>query len=126
VKPYSVVEDLVEPAVRVRMPRAPRVVAPGGTIHVIRDVPSFVAFCSGPSTMPRGPRRDAPDTLHHGRVRGIEGRAIVRDAPDRADVLRRLGEVAGATDLALSAWALVPNHRHRLVRTRCRGPCAPS
>jgi len=35
VKPYPLVEDLVEPAVRVRMPRAPRVVAPGGTIHVV-------------------------------------------------------------------------------------------
>jgi hypothetical protein len=35
VKPYPLVEDLVEPAVRVRMPRTPRVVAPGGTIHVV-------------------------------------------------------------------------------------------
>jgi hypothetical protein len=35
VKPYPVVGDLVEPAVRVRMPRVPRVVAPGGTIHVV-------------------------------------------------------------------------------------------
>jgi putative transposase len=67
--------------------------------------------------MPRGPRLDAPDTLHHVRVRGIEGRAIFRDAPDREDFLRRLGEVAGATDLARYAWALLPNHLHRLVRT---------
>ena len=29
--------------------------------------------------MPRGPRLDAPDTLPHVRVRGIEGRAIFRD-----------------------------------------------
>jgi len=34
-KPYPQVEDLVAPALRVRMPRAPRVVAPGGTIHVV-------------------------------------------------------------------------------------------
>lgn len=67
--------------------------------------------------MPRGPRLDAPDTLHHVRVRGIKGRAIFRDAQDREDVLRRLGEMAGATDLALYAWALVPNHLHRLVQT---------
>jgi len=33
VKPYPLVEDLVGPALRVRMPRAPRAVAPGGTIH---------------------------------------------------------------------------------------------
>jgi putative transposase len=35
VKPYPAAEDLVRPARRVRMPRAPRVVAPGGTIHVV-------------------------------------------------------------------------------------------
>jgi hypothetical protein len=35
VKPYPGVEGLVAPAVRVRMPRAPRVAAPGGTIHVV-------------------------------------------------------------------------------------------
>jgi len=34
-KPYPRVEDLVPPALRVRMPRAPRVVAPGGTVHVV-------------------------------------------------------------------------------------------
>ena len=34
-KPYPAAEDLVRPARRVRMPRAPRVVAPGGTIHVV-------------------------------------------------------------------------------------------
>ncbi len=35
VKPYPLVEDFVGPASRVRMPRAPRVVAPGGTMHVV-------------------------------------------------------------------------------------------
>jgi putative transposase len=35
VNPYSVVEDLVRPVQRVGMPRAPRVVAPGGTIPVV-------------------------------------------------------------------------------------------
>jgi hypothetical protein len=35
VKPYPLVEDLVEPAVRVRMPRTPRVVALGDIIHVV-------------------------------------------------------------------------------------------
>jgi putative transposase len=34
-KPYPRVADLVPPALRVRMPRAPRVVAPGGTVHVV-------------------------------------------------------------------------------------------
>jgi len=67
--------------------------------------------------MPRGPRLDASETLHHGMVRGIEGRAIFRDAQDREDFLRRLGAVAGATGLALYTWALLPNHLHLLVRT---------
>jgi putative transposase len=35
VKPYPLVEDLVRPVLRVGMPRAPRVVAPGGTMHVV-------------------------------------------------------------------------------------------
>jgi hypothetical protein len=33
VKPYPVTEDLMGPALRV--PRGPRVVAPGGTVHVV-------------------------------------------------------------------------------------------
>ena len=33
-KPYPLIEDLVHPALRVGMPRAPRVIAPGGTMHV--------------------------------------------------------------------------------------------
>ena len=37
VKPYPVVEDVVRPVQRVGMPRAPRVVAPGGTIHELAD-----------------------------------------------------------------------------------------
>jgi REP-associated tyrosine transposase len=67
--------------------------------------------------MPRGPRLDAPDTLHHVMVRGIEGRVIFRDDQDRDDFVRRLGEVAMTKDLTLYAWALVPNHLHLLVRT---------
>jgi len=63
----------------------------------------LIALCYGSPTMPRGPRLDAPDTLHHVMVRGIEGRAIFRDDQDRDDFLRRLGEVAGATGLALYA-----------------------
>ncbi len=35
VKPYPLVEDLLHPVLRVGMPRAPRVVAPGGTMHVV-------------------------------------------------------------------------------------------
>ncbi len=35
VKPYPLVSDMLEPALRVAMPRAPRLLAPGGTVHVV-------------------------------------------------------------------------------------------
>ena len=34
-KPYPVIDELVRPVLRVMMPRAPRLVAPGGTMHVV-------------------------------------------------------------------------------------------
>jgi REP element-mobilizing transposase RayT len=67
--------------------------------------------------MPRGPRLDAPGTLHDGMGRGIEGRPIFRDDTDREDFLRRLAEVVRRTGLTLYAWALLPNHLHLLIRT---------
>lgn len=67
--------------------------------------------------MPRGPRLDAPGTLHHVMVRGIEGRPIFRDDPDREDFLRRLAVVIRERGLTLYAWAFLPNHVHLLLRT---------
>ena len=51
------------------------------------------------SPMPRQPRLDAPGTLHHVMVRGIERRAIFRDDTDRADFVARLGRAGGAGGL---------------------------
>lgn len=34
-KPYPQVEDLLRPVLRVAMPRAPRLYAPGGTVDVV-------------------------------------------------------------------------------------------
>ena len=70
--------------------------------------------------MPRGPRLDAPQALHHVVVRGLERRAIFRDASDREAFLNRLRAIIQATDLTLLAWALLPNHAHLLVRTSPR------
>ncbi|MFI5339080.1 MAG: transposase, partial [Candidatus Methylomirabilales bacterium] len=67
--------------------------------------------------MPRGPRLDAPGTLHHVMVRGIERRRIFATAADRDDFVARLEAVVGATRLRVLAWALLPNHVHLLVRT---------
>jgi hypothetical protein len=44
--------------------------------------------------MPRGPRLDAPGTLHHVIVRGIERRKIVDDDKDREDFVTRMGSIA--------------------------------
>jgi putative transposase len=70
-----------------------------------------------PLTMPRQPRLDAPDTLHHVMVRGIERTQIFRDDQDRADFVARLAAGVEAGAWTVFAWALVPNHAHLLVRT---------
>lgn len=67
--------------------------------------------------MPRQPRLDAPEVLHHVMVRGIERRAIFRDDQDRADFVARLAALAEQGALTVYAWALLPNHAHLLVRT---------
>ena len=43
--------------------------------------------------MPRQARLDAPGTLHHVIVRGIEKRRIVNDVADRKNFVKRLGEM---------------------------------
>lgn len=67
--------------------------------------------------MPRQPRLDAPHTLHHVMVRGLERRNLFRDDSDRADFVARLAALAEGGALSVYAWALLPNHAHLLVRT---------
>ena len=67
--------------------------------------------------MPRHARLDAPGTLHHVIIRGLERGAIVKDDVDREAFVTRLGTVAQATGTALYAWALLPNHAHLLLRS---------
>jgi REP element-mobilizing transposase RayT len=67
--------------------------------------------------MPRGARLDAPGTLHHVIVRGIERRKIVDDDRDRENFRSRLGELAVETRTVVYAWALMTNHAHILVRS---------
>ena len=45
--------------------------------------------------MPRRARLDAPGTLHHVIVRGIERRRIVNNVADRKNFFERLGELVG-------------------------------
>jgi REP-associated tyrosine transposase len=78
-----------------------------------------------PLAMPRQPRLDAPDTLHHVMVRGIERTALFRDDRDRTDFVTRLATLAEAGAWTVYAWALLANHAHLLVRTG-RRPLARS
>jgi REP element-mobilizing transposase RayT len=70
--------------------------------------------------MPRQARLDAPDTLHHVMVRGIERTALFRDDGDRDAFMTRVAALADAGALTVFAWALLPNHAHLLVRTGSR------
>ena len=47
--------------------------------------------------MPRRARLDAPGTLHHVMIRGIEGKGIFRDTQDPKDVVTRLGDLSKQT-----------------------------
>jgi REP element-mobilizing transposase RayT len=71
--------------------------------------------------MPRGARLDAPGTLHHVMVRGIEGNNIVTDDVDRDFFVSRMGMVAAATKTKIYAWALMTNHAHILLRSSDEG-----
>jgi len=67
--------------------------------------------------MPRRARLDAPGTLHHVIVRGIEKRRIVNDIADRKNFIQRLGELSVDTKTGIYAWALMTNHAHILLRS---------
>ena len=71
--------------------------------------------------MPRLARLDAPGTVHHVIVRGIEKRAIVTDLADREEFVSRMGKAAIATGTTIYAWALLPNHAHILIRSGLPG-----
>jgi REP element-mobilizing transposase RayT len=60
--------------------------------------------------MPRQARLDAPGTLHHVMIRGIEGANIFWDDKDREHFLLRVGEIGKATETRILAWALMDNH----------------
>ncbi len=68
--------------------------------------------------MPRRARLDVPYVLQHVMARGIEGREIFQDSPDRKEFLRRLSEVVAGERAQLFAWCLMPNHYHLLLRPR--------
>lgn len=71
--------------------------------------------------MPRQARLDAPGTLHHVIIRGIEKCRIVDDQIDREGFVSRMGKLAIETQTAIHAWALLDNHAHILLRSSTYG-----
>jgi len=67
--------------------------------------------------VPRKARLDAPGTLHHIIIRGIERRKIVNDKTDRRNFVSRLGQIAVETETSVCAWSLMTNHAHILLRS---------
>lgn len=68
--------------------------------------------------MPRHPRLDIPDLVHHVIVRGIKRDKIFRDDDDRRNFMQRFHTLLTETDTICYAWALIPNHCHLLLRPR--------
>ena len=71
--------------------------------------------------MPRGARLDAPGTLHHVIVRGIEKRQVVDDDDDRTDFVKRLEKLSIETKTQIFSWALMSNHVHLLLKSSTYG-----
>jgi REP element-mobilizing transposase RayT len=67
--------------------------------------------------MPRQARLDAPGTLHHVIIRGIEKRRITDDEVDQENFVSRMGGIAASTGTSIFAWALLTNHCHILLRS---------
>ena len=70
--------------------------------------------------MPRQARLDAPGTVHHVILRGLECGQIVADAQDREAFLARLGALTVATGTTLYAWGIAP--RQAAGRSTAPGP----
>ncbi len=71
--------------------------------------------------MPRQARLDAPGTLHHVIIRGIEKRQIVNDHYDRNNFVRRVGKLVLETQTGIYAWALMTNRTHILLKSGPQG-----
>ena len=60
--------------------------------------------------MPRQAILEAPGTLYHVMIRGMEGKRIFRNIQDRKDFVTRLGDLAKQTATPILAWSLLGNH----------------
>jgi putative transposase len=60
--------------------------------------------------MPPQARLDAPGTLHHVMIRGIERSPIFEVDQDRQDCISSTGMLAQETGTKILAWTLLSNH----------------
>ena len=67
--------------------------------------------------MPRKARLDAPGTLHHVMIRGIEKGNIVEDDKDREKFVNRMGKLSVDLKTPVYAWSLMSNHAHILLKS---------
>jgi len=67
--------------------------------------------------MPRQARLDAPGTVHHVIIRGIEKRRIVDDDEDLEEFVKRMSSIAEDMQTGIYAWSLMTNHAHILLRS---------
>ena len=67
--------------------------------------------------MPRKSRIDAPGSIHHIIIRGIERSPIFRDSKDYQNFLTRLAALLIETSTPCYAWVLIENHVHLLIRS---------
>jgi len=65
--------------------------------------------------MPRQARLDAPGTLHHVMIHGIEGIKIFKNDKDRDDFISHIRELVKKTNTRVLAWVLMENHVHFLL-----------
>ena len=71
--------------------------------------------------MPRQARLDAPGTLHHIMLRGIDGLDLFRDRRDREEFVSRISKLVKTTSTRILAWVLMGNHVHLLVMSGPEG-----
>ena len=67
--------------------------------------------------MPRQSRIDAPASIHHIIIRGIEGSPLFRRSTDYENFLARFAARLSDTSTTCYAWALMKNHVHLLIRS---------
>jgi putative transposase len=71
--------------------------------------------------MPRQARLDAPGTLHHVMIRGIEKGKIVDDSKDRQRFVEVMGKAALENDVKIYSFTLMTNHAHILLKSGKEG-----